>query len=38
MGRRTPLPRLDILAKSRLTKITTNTNEIEAMTPTALTA
>ena len=29
---------LDILAKSRLTKITTNTDESEAMTPAALTA
>ena len=29
---------LDILAKSRLTKITTDTDESEAMTPAALTA
>ena len=29
---------LDILTKGRLTKITTNTDESEAMTPAALTA
>jgi hypothetical protein len=37
-GRRPPLPGLDILTKSRLTKINNDTSESEVMTPPALTA